>query len=318
MYRRTLLPFDPDPLRLRPGLCSIAADDPGGDGGGGGGGDPAPGGGAPAAGDPPAAAEWTSGLDDDDRTLAETKGWKAPGDALRDYRELESLIGKNRVAPPPEDATPEQVVETMRKLGAPESYEDHEFAKPEGVEEWGETDLAFQGSFKAAAAEVGLLPQQVAGLEKWWNGFQGEIAEAQKTMVANAETTLKKEWGGEFDAKADLANRAYKLAAGDQLDDMNKLRLADGTFLGDNPLLMRAFARLGAMVAEEGELPGGGEARAGTAEAKKAYDDFNAANQAILTDRGHPEHKAKIEERARLARAAFPDDPARPAVRTVG
>lgn len=296
----------------------LRAPDDGGAGGGGdaggaslvtgGGGSPAP---APAS-DPAGAGAgdaapttWDAALDPTQRQMVQTKGWKAPADVLRDYAQLESTLGRDKVALPGKDAKPEDWDAVWNKLGRPEKPDGYDlsgFQPPEGVPWNGEAQTAMVGEMH----KLGLTQSQVAGVMQAYAGVIGQdfqaIQERATKAVEETQATLRKDWGGAYDANLELANRAVKTAFGDQLQEASQMRLADGTYLLDHPAIAKAFAKIGAGMSEDGDLTGarGGAGGAGTprtpAEAKAEIEKIRG--EAVgdpnhpYTNRRHPEFKA--------------------------
>lgn len=164
---------------------------------------------APAAPPAPASYDWgTSGLDADSMATVTTKGWKSPADTVTSYRQLESVIGvpPERVVKLPKDADPKAWNEVYTKLGRPETADKYVIPVPEGDK--GE----FANQMKPLFHEAGLSQSQVTALSTKWNAMQAEAAKSQKMATESKNATdiadLKQSWGGEFEAKSALVDRA--------------------------------------------------------------------------------------------------------------
>lgn len=270
-----------------------------GDMGGGGGN----GGGAPAV-DAGGTPSWDAALAPDLRQLVTTKGWKSPVDALTSYQQLETTLGRDKVALPGKDAKPEDWAAVWNKLGRPESpdkYDLSAFKAPEGMPWNADGQKVMVGKMH----ELGLNQQQVQGMLTAYAGLQGEAWQGAQAGAAKAAETaqveLRKEWGADFDRQMDLANRAVREAFGGDLEAAKQIKLADGTFLLDNPALARAMAKMGATISEDGDLAGSrGNSGPGVvrnpAQAKAEIERIRAE---AATDpkhpyinRQHPEYKA--------------------------
>ncbi len=161
---------------------------------------------------PAAAQDWAAGFDDNTRGLIQTKGWKTPADVLGSYQNLEKLMGADKagrgVVIPKADATPEEWGAFYSRLGRPEKPEAYKLAIPEGS----------SPEFAAAAAskfhELGLTEKQAESLGNWWNEQAGGIMEGQtaafEQQAAIDMQDLRKEWGQQFEANAEMARRARR------------------------------------------------------------------------------------------------------------
>ena len=281
-----------------------------GDGGGAGGGGAAAAGAAGEAGAGAAAPfDWkAAGLDDAGVALATTKGWKSPADAIRGYSEVERALGNN-IGLPGKDAKEDEWGRLYDKLGRPPSPD--KYVLPEA--NYTEADKQFQAAILPELHKAGMTQRQIDAIVPVWNGLQQQQIAALDERAAQQPDTcraeLLKSYGSDEKVKEalDFANRAYRTVFGKELETMNNMRLADGTYLGDNPLFARAFAALGEKLGEGGLLvgdppPGGGAAGAG--DAKRALDAILDAaakdpKHAYL-DPKHPEHGKVQDEVMRL------------------
>jgi hypothetical protein len=248
------------------------------------------------------------------QSLAAHKGWRGPEDAVRSYAHLERAFGADRVAVPGRDAGPAEWDALYTRLGRPAAPEDYDLsgvARPEGMPWNGEGERAMLREMHAA----GLSNRQAQQLLSKYAAMQGgawQTASADAVRrVDEARGALRREWGAAFEAKSDLANRAFRLAFGDGLEEARQLRLSDGSFLGDHPALVRAFARLGESLSEHGMAGGkdGGPLAATPEEARAEIARMHgeAATMRALTDRSHPEYAVMVAKRDRLYRLAYPE-----------
>lgn len=181
---------------------------------------PAPGageGGAPpASGNPPAAgASWLDSIQDaETKAWAESKGWKTPEDVAKSTRNLEKLLGGEKV-PMPKDANDVEGWDRFFKAaGRPDAPDAYGLDKIEGA------DPEFSKAAADAFHKAGLNPQQVAGIVEFYGAHAKAAIEAQETAYAQQSQIdvagLREEWGPAFDAKLDAAKRAVKLAGVDE------------------------------------------------------------------------------------------------------
>ncbi len=262
----------------------------------------------------PATQDWTGAFEPELKTLAAHKGWRGPEDALRSYAHLERAFGADKVALPGKDAEPAEWDALYARLGrpaAPEQYDVAGVARPEGMPWNAEGEHAMLREMHAA----GLSNRQAKHLLSKYAEMQGgawqTAASHGARRVEEARSALRRDWGAAYDAKSDLANRAFRMAFGDGIEEARQLRLADGSFLGDHPALVRAFARLGESLAEHpmAGAKGGAHLSATPEEARAEIARMHGepATMRALTDRSHPEYAGMVEKRDRLYRLAYPE-----------
>lgn len=262
----------------------------------------------------PQAGDWAGTLAPELQSLAAHKGWRGPEDAVRSYAHLERAFGAERIALPGRDAGPAEWDALYTRLGRPAAAEDYDLsgvARPEGMPWNGEGERAMLREMHAA----GLSNRQAGQLLAKYAAMQGgawQTAGADAVRrVDEARGALRREWGAAFEAKSDLANRAFRLAFGEGLEEARQLRLSDGSFLGDHPALVRAFARLGESLSEHGMAGAkdGGHLAATPEEARAEIARMHgeAAAMRALTDRSHPEYAVAVAKRDRLYRLAYPE-----------
>jgi hypothetical protein len=145
--------------------------------------------------------------------------------------------------------------------------------------------------------------------------FKAAIGEADKFAKSTLDG-LKKEWGPDYDANLDMADREFKYFFDKDLAAAKQLRLADGTYVLDHPFFSRAFKRVGDEFGEDSATPrkrpaGGGGATPESAKAEIATLEKSPDTAKALMDSSHPEHKAVVERRARLYQIAYPERDAR-------
>ncbi|MGE0094529.1 MAG: hypothetical protein AB7M05_16050 [Alphaproteobacteria bacterium] len=262
----------------------------------------------------PRSDDWTGTLAPELKALAAHKGWRGPEDALRSYAHLERAFGADKVALPGKDAGQADWDALYARLGrpaAPEQYDVAGVTRPEGMPWNAEGERAMLREMHAA----GLSNRQARHLLSKYAAMQGgawsEASAQGARRVEEARAALRRDWGAAFDAKSDLANRAFRLAFGDGIEEARQLRLADGGFLGDHPALVRAFARLGESLAEHpmAGAKDGAHLAATPEEARAEIARMHGepATMRALTDRSHPEYAVMVAKRDRLYRLAYPE-----------
>lgn len=250
--------------------------------------------------------DWTAGLSPDVRQALASKSYDSPDALGRAYLDLEKKIGADKIALPAADAPAEAWDPIYKALGRPDSAESYDlgaFKPPDGLPWSPEIQTGMVGEMHAA----GLNSQQVTRLlgkyAELQNGEWTAYNEDAKKAADTSTDELKGEWGQGYDAKVDLGNRVVRHAFGDNLEAAKQLRLEDGSFVLDNPVMVRALAAIGESWAEDGALPQGfGDlsltpAGAKTEIAKLKQDE---AFQKAFLDGAHPEHAEAVQRMQRL------------------
>jgi hypothetical protein len=271
-----------------------------------------------AASPPPAAPsaaspDWIGGLDPAQRGLVEAKGWKTPADALGSYANLEKALGADKLALPPKGKDGNRdfaAWDGWQALGRPDKPDDYAFAVPEGREFTGLDDRLIS-TMRPALHKAGLAQWQVDTIREAFR--QNALAiEADAAKAAEADrAALAKEWGQDFDRQIEVANRAVRAVFGEDLEAVKTILLADGRFLLDDARLARGFARLGALLGEDGALAEGRSApgmpatpAAARAEIERIRGEAFENPKHAYNDAKHPEHQALHERVRQLYRVA--------------
>ena len=204
--------------------------------------DPAPGG-APAASTPPAGSapapgNWFDTFEDSDlKGYVTNKGWKDPADLANGYRNLEKLLGSEKLPMPKGAEDKEGWSRVYDALGRPKSAEEYKLPVPDGD----------PGDFAKAAAgkfhELGISQQQAQSLAEWFNQTQaGQLEQMTAQQAQNVEkqlTDLKGEWGQAYDENVNLGQRAAR-EFGLNEQKLNAMEQALGT--GE---LLKLMAKIG-------------------------------------------------------------------------
>jgi hypothetical protein len=200
---------------------------------------------------------WLATIEDKNLQENDTlRRFKNPHALAVSYVELRNKLGANPVSVPEDKAPPEKWDEFYNQLGRPDKPEKYEFTKLEGMER----EPEMEQSFRLQAHALGLSQKQADGLNRW----VGELAKgkldtdlkAHNKMVEEAEATLKKEWGNDFQKNLAIANKALHRFGGKAVGEKLKAKGLDG-----DPDLVRFFHTLGKATMEESELKGLGTGR---------------------------------------------------------
>jgi len=249
------------------------------------------------------APEWTSGLDDAQKTLLQTKGWKTPGDVFKSYSDIEKYMGHDKIAAPRKNADGSyaegELDRVLAALGVPADAKDYqtskEFKLPEGLNlsaEWVE-------GFKAEAKKAGMLPHQFAfvmdKLANTLNTGKQQQVEAKDKANADASMSLKVKWGAAYEQNLALANKVLN-TFGDK---------AKGSELaakyGNDPLIVEILAKIGENLSEEGLEKVGISGNLLTPDAAQMeINKVLADTKHPYVDAGHPEHNYWVKRMEEL------------------
>lgn len=246
-------------------------------------------------------ADWVASLPEELKNVVTTKGYKTPADVVQAYANASKLIGVDKI-PVPKDGVWDP--EARQKLGIPADAKGYKYEKPvlpEGLP-W---DEKFEATALDAAAKMGLTNQQVQGLIGLFAAqrtaeFNGLASgrEAEREQVAE---TLKSEWGNAFNAKIENASRAARYLGGDEL-----IAALEESGAGNNPQIIKAFAKIGGMLKEDQMRQGTPSGFNLTPEEARTEANKLMASDAY-TKTGHPEHAAVVQKVQALFRQAYPE-----------
>jgi hypothetical protein len=263
-----------------------------------------------AAAIPDSAGEtrWTDALGEGVRDYAAGKGWRDADALVESYRHLERKIGERGLPLPAAEVDDAAWERFHAAAGRPERPEDYDFAMPDDLPE----DFAYSeemaGQMRGWAHAAGLNPRQaqklhdayVGHLADWHWGYRADLD--RRRDVAEAE--LRADWGGAYRRNRELAGRAMDAFGGAPLRDALK---AMG--LKDDPRLVRAFAKAGELIAEDGMVGEGTNRATGRLGARAEIERLSGDGDflARLTDRDRPGHADAVRRWSDLHARAFDD-----------
>ena len=263
-----------------------------------------------------AAVDWKSSLPDDVKTDPSLTDIKDVANLAKSYVHSQKMIGKDRVTLPGKEATNEEWGTFYSELGRPEEAKSYDFGERPALPKGLEYDEDFEHSFRNTAHEAGLTGKQAKALYDGYNNYiatksetQGESLELQKTEWID---TLKKDFGKAYDERIDLAKRAVE-----SYGDADLKEWLNQTGMGNNPMMVKLFSKIGEQVAEGKSDTGSDRAFVMTPDQAKAEiarynrdSEFMSAYQ----QGDHTSHDEAVRKMDSLFRLAFPDDkPVEPA-----
>lgn len=175
----------------------------------------------------PANGNWYDSIEDNDlKGYVQNKGWKDPKELADGYRNLEKLLGGEKMPMPKGADDKDGWNRVYDALGRPKTAEEYKLPVPEGDN--GEFAKVASGKFH----ELGLSAAQAQGLAEWWNATQAQnMQNFQAQSNAKIESdlqSLKSEWGAAYDENVEFGRRAAREYGLDQ-DKLSKIESALGT-----------------------------------------------------------------------------------------
>lgn len=223
--------------------------------------------GGPPTSDPGTASPsgwWDSVGDPGVKSWLATKNFPSANEAFTSYRNLENVFSADRAGRtfvrPKDDADAEGWANVAKALGVPDSPAAYQLPVPQGADD----------GFSKTAAEwfhkAGVPPRSANLIANEWNAWvqqQVEAGEASDRAESERQmTALKGEWGAQFDAKRDLAQRAYRnLAESLGLTSTASLERAESVLGAAN--LVKLFAGIGDLIGEHHFAQSDGTSRTG-------------------------------------------------------
>jgi hypothetical protein len=134
-------------------------------------------------------APWLQNVGDAElREFIQNKGWNDPGEMAQGYRNLEKLVGGEKVPLPKGDTDNEGWERVYKALGRPAKPEDYQLPHLESAQ---------------AYHKLGLTGRQATGLSAWQDTLQAAREQTAKDEAASQRAqqlaAVRKEWGVEFD-----------------------------------------------------------------------------------------------------------------------
>jgi len=236
--------------------------------------------------------DWKANLSDEIRADKSLENIKDIEGLAKSYVHAQKLVGSDKIPVPNKFATDKDWDAVYEKLGRPADATGYKYDLPEDQK----IDEASLKNFSDQAHKLGLLPGQANGMVKFYNEMTAaSLQESETTAVAAREASsseLKKEWGQAFDQKISQAANLAKSVGASELFNTN---MADGTKLGDNPIMIKAFAELAGKMGEDNITQSSGPTFQTPAQLEKEIGELTMPGSAYW-DKSHPNHKLAVEE----------------------
>jgi len=217
-------------------------------------------------------------------------------DFVKSYLHAQKLVGADKIPVPNKHSTEEDWHEVFKRLGAPETPEDYKYNLKDV-----ELDQNQVQEFNKEAHKLGLLPRQAESLIKFYNEMNSNNAASQEEAAAQAqlqtETELKKEYGPQFSKRLDQAKKLAVNSLGS--DFLENTYLKDGSRLGDNIKVIKAFSDLADKLSEDEIIKGDGSDYMTAKDIEKEINELTQEGSAYWI-KTHPNHNKAVQEVLKL------------------
>ena len=215
-------------------------------------------------------------------------------DLLKSYLHAQKLVGADKIPVPNKHATDDDWKEVFKRLGAPEKPEDYKY----NIDQLDQTQIA---EFNKTAHQLGLLPKQAEGLIKFYNELSNNQASSLEQRAEDAqlktETDLKKEFGPQYSKRLDQAKRLAVGTLGEEF--LENTILQDGSRLGDNINIIKAFSNLADKLSEDEIIKGDTSGYMTAKEIEKEINELTQEGSAYWS-KTHPNHAKAVQEVLKL------------------
>ena len=217
-------------------------------------------------------------------------------DFVKSYLHAQKLVGADKIPVPNKHSTEEDWHKVFKRLGAPETPEDYKYNLKDV-----ELDQNQVQEFNKEAHKLGLLPRQAESLIKFYNEMNSNNAASQEEAAAQAqlqtETELKKEYGPQFSKRLDQAKKLAVNSLGS--DFLENTYLKDGSRLGDNIKVIKAFSDLADKLSEDEIIKGDGSEYMTAKDIEKEINELTQEGSAYWI-KTHPNHNKAVQEVLKL------------------
>jgi len=237
--------------------------------------------------------DWKSALPEELRNDATLSNFKDVASLAKTVVHQQQQMG-NRIPLPKTD---EERAELYSKLGRPETAEEYQIEIGDELKPYFRDESVTE--FKKVAHDIGLNPQQVSALiEMQKNSISSELSNSSAHLEVQAQETqeaLKQEWGVQYDREIRSAKRALSVYGDDEIMALMN------TEAGNNPAVIKMFARLGKEITEDmTQNTQNNNLAVSALDARAEIDEvMQNPSHPYFNDR-HPENKMAIEKMRQL------------------
>ena len=216
-------------------------------------------------------------------------------DALaKSYINAVSMIGTDKIPLPGKSATDEQWNEVYNKLGRPESADKYKLEFKTDVAPVDENVIK---GFAQNAHKLGLNNKQAQGILEFYKstleGSAKEMSVNMETAQADATNALRSEWGRAYD---DNLRKAADVAQTYLEPELLDTQLRDGSRLGDNPKIIKAFANIANLLSEDKIIGAEADNALQGRDVEKEINDLVGDKTGPYWNKSHPNHNKTVNQ----------------------
>lgn len=216
-------------------------------------------------------------------------------DALaKSYINAVSMIGTDKIPLPGKTATDEQWNEVYNKLGRPESPDKYNLQFKTDVASVDENVIK---GFAQNAHKLGLNNKQAQGILEF---YKSTLESSAKEMSVNMEyaqeqsaNELRSEWGRAYENNLKKASAVAQTYLEPELLDT---QLRDGSRLGDNPKIIKAFANIANLLSEDKIVGTEGDNVMQTKDIEGEIRDLTTDRKGAYWNKMHPDHQKVVNQ----------------------
>lgn len=184
---------------------------------------------------------WRNSLDEDIRNEKSLETFKTVGDIARSFVNTKRMLGKDKIAIPNKNSTPQEWEQYYSAVGKPKTSDDYQLPVPEEMKDYYDEELVKEA--RGMFHNLGFNQKQVDALwafeQKRLAAGIKQLADEESQEKADAENILKEKWGTAYDERLHLANR---MIAENIADDQQKEKVLAA--IGNNPYVADFLANI--------------------------------------------------------------------------
>lgn len=233
-------------------------------------------------------------LPEDIRGEPSLKNFTNSGDLAKSFIHAQRMVGMDKIPVPGKHSTEDDWQVIYDRLGRPSDPNEYAFENSSF-----QADDPGVAEFKKVAHAAGLNPSQANKIMQFYDGLQQSSAE---TVTANeqkvreeSELELRKDFGLAFDKKVQQADDVFQKFFPNEMKDV---KLANGNLLGNEPIFIKALAKLADNFSED-SMQSENDLTLTPDDAQKEIDKLMSPGTPYW-DKKHPGHQAAVEEVAML------------------
>ncbi len=233
-------------------------------------------------------------LPEDIRGEPSLKNFTNSGDLAKSFIHAQRMVGMDKIPVPGKHSTEDDWQVIYDRLGRPSDPNEYAFENSSF-----QADDPGVAEFKKVAHAAGLNPSQANKIMQFYDGLQQSSAETvtanQQKVREESELELRKDFGLAFDKKVQQADDVFQKFFPNEMKDV---KLANGNLLGNEPIFIKALAKLADNFSED-SMQSENDLTLTPDDAQKEIDKLMSPGTPYW-DKKHPGHQAAVEEVAML------------------